>query len=68
VVNLYASIDGKGDDIYEVVAFTGGGWQHWAIVRVRDRLRAYPLEDLRIKTTGEYQHAQAMRKLTEEGY
>jgi hypothetical protein len=65
---LYVSIDGKGDDVHEVVGFTGGDWQHWVIVRVGDRLRSYPLEDLRIKTAGEYNQAQTMRRLAEEGY
>lgn len=67
-MKLYASVDGKGDEISEVVAFVGGDWQHWAILRSGDRLRPFPLEDLRIKTEGEFNHQATLRKMAEEGY
>ncbi len=66
-MNLYVQVDDRAN-VYEVVGFVGGGWQHWAIVRVGDRLQAFSLNRLRLKTEGEYQHAQTLREMAEEGY
>jgi hypothetical protein len=45
---LYARLDGKGDSVEEVVAFTGGDYNQGAILRSGDRLRVATLDDVRI--------------------